>query len=98
MPPIVESNPSLVAPRARLHFSKGLAAEGAAAARLKEGVKKLRPTDWKSGDQLWMIDMIAPFGSADKAIQQLREQVFKGQTVKSLQPAPDGKGMAVAEW
>jgi len=42
--------------------------------------------------------MIAPFGAADKAIQQLRDSVFKGKRVKTLQPSPDGKGMAVVEW
>ncbi len=69
-----------------------------AEARIKEGIKKLAPTDWKSGEALWLIDLIAPFGGADNVIKELREKVFEGRTVKSLQPAPDGKGLAVVEW
>jgi len=68
-----------------------------AEARIKQNIKKLAPTDWKSGESLWLIDMVAPFGGAEAAVKELREQVFKGQKVKSLQPALGG-GVAVVEW
>lgn len=42
------------------------------AARLSQGVNRLKPTDWKSGArvpeaerQLWAVEVIAPFGRAD---------------------------------
>jgi len=68
-----------------------------AEARIKQNIKKLAPIDWKSGEHLWLIDMVAPFGGAEEAVKELREQVFQGRTVRSLQPAPGG-GVAVVEW
>jgi cytolysin-activating lysine-acyltransferase len=29
-------------------------------ARLVQGVTRLRPQDWKSGDRLWVVEAIAP--------------------------------------
>lgn len=46
---------------------------------------------------LWLMDIIAPFGGMEPAIKELRESVFKGRSVKSLQPAPGG-GMGVVTW
>jgi len=69
----------------------------AAEARIKQNIKKLAPVDWKSGENLWLIDMIAPFGGGDEAVKELREKVFMGKKVKSLQPAPGG-GVAVVDW
>lgn len=66
--------------------------------RLKSGGTRLKPEDWRSGENLWLIDLCAPFGGGEFILRELREKVFKGQKVKSLQPAPDGSGMAVVEW
>ena len=66
--------------------------------RLMQGVRRLSPMDWKSGETLWLMDMIAPFGGADEAMTELREKIFPGQKIKTLQPAPSGDGMAVVEW
>ena len=66
--------------------------------RLKAGAVRLKPEDWRSGDNLWLIDLCAPFGGGEYILKELREKVFKGQKVKTLQPAPDGSGMAVVEW
>ncbi len=69
-----------------------------AEARMLQGVRKLGPGDWKSGDNLWLMDLIVPFGGMAEAAKELREKVLQGKKVKSLQPAPDGSGMAVVEW
>jgi cytolysin-activating lysine-acyltransferase len=66
--------------------------------RLKSGATRLKPEDWRSGENLWLIDLCAPFGGGEVILKELREKVFKGQKVKTLQPAPDGSGMAVVEW
>jgi len=47
---------------------------------------------------VWLMDLIVPFGGQQEAAKELRETVLKGQEIKSLQPAPDGVGMAVVEW
>ena len=69
----------------------------AAEQRIRQSIKRLAPTDWKSGTNLWLIDLIAPFGGADKAVKELKEKILKGQTIKSIQPNPAG-GTAVMEW
>lgn len=66
--------------------------------RLIKGGKKLRPDEWKGGDKLWLIDLVAPFGGEKEIVQELREKVFKGEKVRAVQPAPDGSGLAVVEW
>lgn len=66
--------------------------------RMMQGIRKLGPADWNSGDRLWLMDLIIPFGGQQEAAKELKEKVFKDKKVKSLQPAPDGQGMAVVEW
>jgi cytolysin-activating lysine-acyltransferase len=66
--------------------------------RLTDGARRLRPDDWKSGDRLWLIDVVAPFSGQAAIIKELHEKVFAGQKVKALQPSPDGKGVTVVEW
>lgn len=66
--------------------------------RVTAGNIRLKPTDWNAGDRLWLIDLVAPFGGSEQILHELRQNVFKGDKIKTLQPAPDGSGMAVVEW
>lgn len=61
------------------------------------GIRRLMPTDWKSGDQLWLIDFICPFGGQDGLIEELKTRVLSAQRFKMLQAAPGGR-RAVVEW
>lgn len=36
----------------------------------------LRPNSWRSGDRLWFIDLVAPFGDATAICRDLRNKVF----------------------
>lgn len=65
--------------------------------RLKEGTNKLRPNDWKSGDSVVIMDIIAPFGGAKNMLAQLKEQVFPKQDIFTLIPNTDGKGITKAK-
>nr|CRH04859.1 protein of unknown function [Candidatus Magnetococcus massalia] len=66
--------------------------------RVKGGNIKLRPDEWRSGENIWLMDVLGPVEVQKEMISKLKEQVFKEKKVKSLQPAPDGKGMAAVEW
>jgi hemolysin-activating ACP:hemolysin acyltransferase len=56
------------------------------------------PGTRKSGEQLWLIGFVAAFGGADGMIQELREKLFEGRKIKTLQPAPEGSWVGVMEW
>lgn len=66
--------------------------------RIQEGgIRRLAPNDWKSGDRIWLMDLITPFGGRDEAVKEIKTQVFPGKTIKTLQPAPDGSGLITVE-
>jgi cytolysin-activating lysine-acyltransferase len=64
---------------------------------VQQGIRRFMTTDWKSGDQLWLIDFLSPFGQAEPMLKELREQTLLGRTMKMLQAAPGG-GTSVVEW
>jgi cytolysin-activating lysine-acyltransferase len=53
-------------------------------ARLAEGTSKLRPQDWKSGDHLWVVETIAPFGGAEEMVKDLKAALFPDREVKMM--------------
>ena len=54
------------------------------AERLAQGTTKLRPQDWKSGDTLWVVEVIAPFGGAEEMVKDLKEKVFPEREIRFL--------------
>lgn len=46
---------------------------------LREGRSKLRPDEWKSGDNPWLIELIAPFGAQDEILDDLSKVIFEGK-------------------
>ena len=38
---------------------------------------RLRPQDWKSGDKLWVVEAIAPFGGPEEMIKDSRGMCFR---------------------
>ncbi|MBV9984568.1 toxin-activating lysine-acyltransferase [Bradyrhizobium sp.] len=53
-----------------------------AEARLQGPNPRLAPSDWKSGDRLWLIDLHAPFGQQELALKELRDTALKGKAFK----------------
>lgn len=51
-------------------------------ARLSSGVTRLAPLEWKSGDTLWLVDIIAPFGGTERILEELGRSVLDGEKVK----------------
>ena len=63
----------------------------AAALRYKTSPHHLTSNDWKSGEQIWIIDLFTPFGGAIDVMKDLREIVFKGVPVHQLIPNATGQ-------
>ena len=62
-------------------------------ARLAAGTTRMRPQDWKSGDRLWVVEAIAPFGGAEEMVKDLKAKVFPGREIKALAVGAKGKGV-----
>jgi cytolysin-activating lysine-acyltransferase len=63
----------------------------------KKGIRRLMPTDWKTGEALWLIDFVAPFGQQEAMVEELRLKILPGKRMKMLQARPEG-GTGVVEW
>ena len=59
---------------------------------LQRGTPRMRPQacpglragSWKSGDRLWVVEVIAPFGGHDAMVADLKAKVFPGEALKVL--------------
>lgn len=61
----------------------------AAEKRLFQNGGKLRPEDWQCGDRLWVIDIVAPFGSVEDMLRDFRKNEFPNRVIRLM--APDFK-------
>ena len=52
---------------------------------------KLRPADWVSGDNLWLITVAGDRRALPKFLDQLTGKDFKGKQIKMRVRGPDGK-------
>lgn len=64
-------------------------------ARLAAGTSRMRPQDWKSGDRLWVVEAIAPFGGAEEMVKDLKAKVFPGREIKALAVGAKGREVRV---
>lgn len=65
----------------------------AAEEKFQSGAGHLRPDEWKSGDRLWLINLIAPFATAENRmletmISELMRSVLEGKRPKMLRMNP----------
>ncbi len=58
--------------------------------RLENGLGRMSVKDWNSGDNLWLIDIIAPYGKAEQLIEDLIKTVFADKTFKYHRTTKDG--------
>jgi cytolysin-activating lysine-acyltransferase len=66
--------------------------------RLLSGNRRLAPTDWRSGERAWLIDLIAPTENAAKAaIGEIKARAFADTPFNMLVPSKDGKGWVGVE-
>jgi cytolysin-activating lysine-acyltransferase len=59
--------------------------------RLLSGNVRLAPKEWRSGDRVWLVDLVAPANVAEPFLAELRGRVLAGREVKVLRPGPGGK-------
>ena len=53
-------------------------------ARLEAGERRLRPGDWNSGPNWWLIDIVAPQRAIPTVMAELQKHVFKDAKVRTL--------------
>ncbi|TXI73767.1 MAG: toxin-activating lysine-acyltransferase [Limnohabitans sp.] len=58
---------------------------------------QLTAADWKSGDQVWIIDLFVPFGGAQEVMNDLRTNVFPGRAIHQLHIGAEGRLLPM-EW
>lgn len=51
-------------------------------AKLEAGIFKLRPQDWNSGKNYWIIEIVSPQGDASLILEDVKESNFKGKSFK----------------
>lgn len=69
------------------------------AQRYRHAPHHLAASDWTSGEQIWLVDVVSPFGGAQDVLKDLRENVFAGQPIQQLLPASAVSGpMKTLTW
>ncbi|MCU0763038.1 MAG: toxin-activating lysine-acyltransferase [Hydrogenophaga sp.] len=66
------------------------------AQRYRQPPHQLSFSDWNSGDEVWLIDMVAPFGGIPKVMEALRSEALAGQVIHQLAPAASGPARVVS--
>jgi cytolysin-activating lysine-acyltransferase len=62
--------------------------------RLRSAAPVIAPHEWGSGDKLWLIDVVAPFGDAPGiARQALREMPGSYTSANAWLPGADGRAV-----
>lgn len=67
--------------------------------RLRSGTPRIAPNEWQSGEHLWLVDVVTPFGKTEEMIDELRNAQFPGMRISALLPDPQqGNQIKVREW
>lgn len=97
--------PPIVLDQCRLYTKAGLPyafvtwafVNDAVDARLRSSEPKIAPHEWHSGEHVWIVDAVAPFGQLEETLKELRETLFPGRNVSALLPGKTGQ-REVHEW
>jgi cytolysin-activating lysine-acyltransferase len=69
--------------------------------RLRDLKANPRREDWLSGRNLWVIDLVSPFGMTSSVTRHLQQSVFAGTPlphVFALRRQPDGQVRKIGRW
>ena len=67
------------------------------ALRYRAPPHRLSPADWRSGHQIWLVDVVTPFGGSVELLEDLRHKVFPGKPVLQLGEVHNGLA-GVLDW
>jgi len=68
-------------------------------ARLRSHHPKIAPHEWNSGEHVWLIDVVTPFGHMEETVKDLHNLMFPDKTVHALLPDANDKGhLRIHEW
>ncbi len=92
--------PPLVSGQCKLYMQQEYPISFVSWAFLSEAVEKrllgnggrLRPEDWASGERLWLIDIVAPFGGVETVLTDMRK-TFPEREIHLLAPDPENGGL-----
>lgn len=95
--------PALVLDQAKLFMRENAPIAYVSWARLSDDVAKryqqaphhLSASDWRSGEQIWIVDLCTPFGGIQEVMKDLRESVFPGQEIHQFTLGGDGQVKAM---
>lgn len=59
--------------------------------RIQSGDVKLQPHEWQGGTNAWLIDIVTPFGEAEKMLAELKQSSFPERSVNYFAIGEDGK-------
>ena len=66
--------------------------------RLNGGNARLQPADWKSGDRLWLIHIVAPLGHTALVLDGLINRQLSTHKINFHRHTPEGRMVADAVW
>lgn len=67
--------------------------------RLRSGTPCIAPNEWQSGEHLWLVDVVTPFGKTEEMIEELRNAQFPDMKISALLPDPQqGNQIKLREW
>jgi len=61
--------------------------------RLRSSAPLIAPHEWKGGDRLWFIDVVAPFGDAPAIARQALQEMAGPASASAWLPGPDGRSV-----
>ena len=61
------------------------------------GPARLRPDEWRSGDRLWLVEIVAPFGGQEEMLADCAAVVFGGKPFKYQRTSAAGTEIVTHE-
>lgn len=62
--------------------------------RLRSAAPVIAPHEWKSGEHVWLIDVVAPFGDAEDVAREVANAIAPGKSVWAWLPNAAGQPAA----